>query len=406
MTKININSPKTVIFCNKCVHTNQHITSSPTFSDDKSHINRIRMGFVDGTCDACIQIERKYNQNIDWKQREANLHKILEKYRSRNGSYDCIVPGSGGKDSVFQAEILKKKYKMNPLTVTFSPSLYTDIGMKNFHNWPIFGDVHNFLYTPRGGVHRQLTKLAFKNLLHPFQPFISGQRHFASHMAMQFGIPLIFYGESQSEAGAPGEKDEIMMPYKFWSNDSAKKILISGIEKEELKKKYNITENDLKFYLPLEISTLKKNDIRQLYLGEFEKFEPQENYYLATKVSRFEASPERTQQTFSKYSSIDDKIDNFHFYTAYIKFGYGRTTEEASKEIRHKYITRDEGIKLVHKYDNEFPKRYFYDFLNYLDISEDEFYETVDEFRPEHIWEKKGNDYKFCNNWVLKNKIK
>ena len=132
---------------------------------------------------------------------------------------------------------LKKKYKMNPLTVTFSPHEYTEPGMKNFHNWPLYVDVHNFLYTPRGGLHRKLTELAFKNLLHPFQPFISGQRHFASHMALAFGVPLIFMGESQSEAGASKEKDEIMMPYDFWTNDNLNNILISGIEIEELKKK-------------------------------------------------------------------------------------------------------------------------------------------------------------------------
>ena len=149
-----------------------------------------------------------------------------------------------------------------------------------------------------------------------------------------------------------------------------------------------------------------KNDIQVLYLGEFEKFEPQENYYLATKVSKFTGNAERTQQTFSKYSSIDDKIDNFHFYTAYVKFGYGRCTEEATKEIRHGYITRDEGVRLVHKYDHEFPDRYFKDFLEYIDISEEDFYETLDKFRPDHLWEKKGNDYKHCKNWVLKHKVK
>ena len=140
-------------------------------------------------------------------------------------------------------------------------------------------------------------------------------------------------------------------------------------------------------------------------MGEFEKFEPQENYYLATKVSKFEANSERTQQTFSKYNSIDDKIDGFHYYTAYVKFGYGRCTEEATKEIRHKYITRAEGVNLVHKFDHEFPKKYFDDFIEYIDCKEEEFYDILDKFRPEHLWEKTGNDYKFCNNWKLKHKV-
>lgn len=400
------NSPENVLFCKKCVISNQKVLSSSLISDDQKHSNRSRMGFIDGVCDGCIQVDRKYNQEIDWKERELKLKKILEKYRSRNGSYDCIVPGSGGKDSVFQAEILKKKYNMNPLTVTFSPHMYTEAGMKNFHNWPLNGDVHNFLYTPSGGVHKKLTQLAFKNLLHPFQPFIFGQRHFASHLALLFKIPLIFMGESQSEAGSSDEIDEIMMQYKYWAKNDNEKILISGLELDELKVKHNITKNDLKYYLPNDVDTLKKNDIRVLYLGEFERFEPQENYYLATRVTGFVANSERTQQTYTKFNSIDDKVDNFHYYTAYVKFGYGRCTEESAREIRNRYITREEGVALVNKYDHEFPNKYFDDFLSYINIKEEEFYETLDKFRPTHLWEKKGNDNKHCSNWILKHKVK
>ena len=108
MDKNNINSPQKVVFCKLCVHSNQKVISSPIISDDAQHSNRARMGFENGVCQGCLQVKRKYNQNIDWKEREKKLRKILEKYRSRNGSFDCIVPGSGGKDSVFQAEILKK----------------------------------------------------------------------------------------------------------------------------------------------------------------------------------------------------------------------------------------------------------------------------------------------------------
>ena len=139
------------------------------------------------------QLKKKVlgKENIDWKERENQLNKILDKYRSRNGNYDCIVPGSGGKDSVFQAHILKSKYKMNPLTVTFAPILYTDVGMKNFHNWPEKGGVNNFLYSPSGKVYGKLTRLAFERMLHPFQPFIFGQRYIASHLALRLNIPLI-----------------------------------------------------------------------------------------------------------------------------------------------------------------------------------------------------------------------
>ena len=113
----------------------------------------------------------------------------------------------------------------------------------------------------------------------------------------------------------------------------------------------------------------------------------------------------RTEQTFSKYKSLDDKIDSFHYYTAYVKFGLGRCSEEASKEVRDGYITRQEAVALVHKYDHEFPKRYFSDFLNYIKMKEDEFYDTLDKFRDENMWENIGGDRKHCQNWKLKHVV-
>lgn len=397
---------KKVFFCKKCVMSNQKTLPSQPLEDDNQHSNKKKLEFENGVCFACLEVEKKYNQNIDWAQREHDLNKFLEKYRSRNGSYDCLVPGSGGKDSVWQAHVLKTKYNMNPLTVTFSPHIYTEVGMQNFHNWPLKGGVPNFLYTPSGKIHGKLTSLAFKNLLHPFQPFILGQRHFSSHMAKLFNIKLIFHGESQAEAG--GQKDELGKPemlLRYWTRDKKQKIKIAGYDLDELRE-FGITENDLKYYLPLDVDEIKKEEIKLLYLGYWERCEPQENYYLATKLIDFKPNEYRTEQTYSKYNSIDDKVDAFHYYTAYVKFGYGRCSEEASKEIRNKYITREEGVNLVNKYDSEFPKRYFQDFLNYTGIKEQEFYETLNKFRPSHLWEKSGiNNPKHCADWKLKIKV-
>ena len=161
----------------KCVYSNQKVVPSALITDKKDHSNRSFLRFnADGVCKACELIARKRNKsnekNIDWKKRENEFMKILNKYKSNDGSFDCIVPGSGGKDSVLQAQVLKEKYGMNPLTVTFSPIMYSDIGMANFHKWPEKGNVSNFLFTPSGETYGKLTRLAFEKMLHPFQPFI------------------------------------------------------------------------------------------------------------------------------------------------------------------------------------------------------------------------------------------
>ena len=145
---------------------------------------------------ACKYYEKK--KEINWQEREKELIEILNEHRRSDGYYDVLVPGSGGKDSVFVSHMLKHKYKMNPLTITWAPHMYTDVGWKNFQSW-IAGGFDNILYTPNTRVHKILTKLAFKNLLHPFQPFAMGQFCLHPKVAIEKKIKLIVYGDSHVE---------------------------------------------------------------------------------------------------------------------------------------------------------------------------------------------------------------
>ncbi len=183
--------PKDIVFCKKCVISNQRPNSSVEFTQRRDSKKTTINFDGDGVCDACRFAEKK--QDIDWEEKERELIALCEKFRSRNDSYDCLVPGSGGKDSVFAAHILKYKYNMNPMTVTWAPHIYTTWGWEHFQNWLQSGFDNN-LFTPNGRVHRLLTRLAVDNLYHPFQPFILGQKNLAPKMAAMYGIPLIRQG--------------------------------------------------------------------------------------------------------------------------------------------------------------------------------------------------------------------
>ena len=150
--------------------------------------------------------------------------------------------------------------------------------------------------------------------------------------------------------------------------------------------------------MPLDSNKSKKIDVH--YLGYYLKWDPQECFYYASENTGFEPNTERTEGTYSKYSSIDDKIDPFHYYTTYIKFGLGRASYDAAQEVRNNKITREEAVNLVKKYDHEFPKKYFYEFLEYIDVSEKIFWKTINKFRPKNLWEERGK------KWFLKNKIR
>ena len=391
--------PEEVKYCKKCVISNQRPSSVIEFKHKKSD-KKPTIFFDDaGMCSACSYKEQK-NKNIDWEQREEKLVELLNSFKKNDGSYDVIVPGSGGKDSAYTAHVLKYKYGMNPLTVTWSPHLYTDIGWENFQNWMHEGGLDNILFTPNGKLHRLLTKLSFHNLLHPFQPFIIGQRIIGPLMASRFGVKLVMYGENQAEYGnAVEENKNALMNMDFFSTVDPLEMKFGDVPMNQIIQEYGYSLNDFAPYIPPDKEDLVKKGVEVHYLGYYLPWDPQECYYYATENTGFKANTERTQGSYSKYSSIDDKIDPFHSFTTLIKFGIGRATYDASQEVRNEKITRDEAVHLVNKYDSEFPTKYFKEFLEYIDTTEEEFWETVERFRSPHLWEHRDD------KWVLRHKL-
>lgn len=399
MSKAYFGLPEQVIFCKSCVISNQRPSSTVEFKH-QSNEAKATIGFgEDGVCDACRYHQVK-EKSIDWSEREDHLLRLFDKHRRTDGSYDVIVPGSGGKDSAFTAHVLKYKYNMNPLTVTWAPHKYTEIGWRNFENWIHVGGLDNILFTPNGRLHRHLTRLAFVNLLHPFQPFIVGQRIIGPSLARKFGVRLVMYGENQAEYGNDvSENFTPRMDRKFFSAADPHSLLLGGVTVDDILQQGNFRIGDFAPYIPPSAEDLEREGIEVHYLGYYLKWDPQECYYYAVENTGFQANSERTEGTYSKYSSIDDRIDMFHYYTTLIKFGIGRATYDAAQEIRNDKITREEGVALVRKYDQEFPKKYYKEFLEYVGLSDAEFVETVDKFRSPHLWENIGG------SWCLRHQV-
>ena len=408
------------MYCKKCVISNQRPNSTIEFLSNKQQKKKTIKFDSNGICDACNLSLKKKNQ-IDWNKRESELISLCNRFRKKDGSYDCIVPGSGGKDSFYTSHILKHKYKMNPLTVTWAPHIYTDWGRRNFDKW-IHSGQDNYLISPNGKVHRLLTRLSTEILYHPFQPFIIGQKLVASKLALQLKIPLIFYGENESEYGNPISDTETALRGEEYFKSDSKDLYLGGTHIDDLINNYGISKNELSPYLPLRTKNFEKIKIETHYLGYYLRWHPQACYYYAVENGGFEASPERTTGTYSKYTSIDDKIDDLHFYTTGIKFGIGRATHEAAQEIRSGDIDRDEGISLVKRYDHEYPERFKKELFSYLSIDKKEFpiaykmfekplfdeeyfINLTDNFRSPHIWyyEKKQNSNQV---WHLRNILK
>lgn len=387
------NLPKKVIFCKKCVTSNQRPNSYPEFNHTRERKNAKYLNIdKNGICDACKAAEQK--NKINWKIRKRELLKLLDKHRSKNREYDCIVPGSGGKDSIYAAYVLKNEYGMNPLTITWPPIIYTSYGYKNFKNWIKFGKFKNISFKHNKKIMKNLTRLSIENLLHPFQTFVLGQKNLAPLMAKKFNIPLVFYGENEAEYGNPiKDMSASKRDSKYFAVQNYDKIFLAGISINKLQNHYDFSLKDLKPFLPILNNEVGNKKIEVHYLGYYLKWIPQEAYYFAVNNASFKPRPFRTEGTYSKYNSIDDKIDDLHYYTTYIKYGIGRATHDASQEIRNKHISREEGKNLVKKFDGEMPKKYFEEVLDYLEIKPSKFLKLCDSFRSPHLWKKdtKGN---------------
>lgn len=376
--------PTTIQYCKKCVISNQRPRTD--FSED-------------GVCNACKYAEKKFGGGIDWDAREKELVALLDKHRSKDGSWDVVVPASGGKDSALVAHQLKTKYGMHPLTATWAPFIYTDIGWQNYYNM-IQSGFDGLTAWPNGLLHRKLARVAFELKGDPWEPFTFGQKAYGFQIAQRFNIPLIFYGENGEVEYGGSFKNE-NKPYEspedwndlYYKGAGVDTLLAEGV-KMGIFTEEEMQHANFDFYRPPAKKAVEDLGLQMHWWSYYKLWVPQEHFYYASKHTGFEAALERTEGSYTKHVSIDDQLDSFHWLLAYIKFGYGRATREACSEIRCGHITRDEGVALVHRYDHEFPKKYFEQFLHYLDITEEHFWEVINRYRLPHIWHKDGDAWK------------
>ncbi len=382
--------PKEVIFCKNCIVSNQR---------PRTVFNK------DGICNAC-QWSFEKDHVVDWEKRERELAALCDKHRSKNGSFDCVVPGSGGKDSAYVAHQLKYRYGMNPICCTWSPFEYIDIGFKNLNGF-IHSGFNNILGQPDQMLHRKLTKLALIYKGDAWEPFAYGQMSWAFHVAQMYNIGLIFYGEN-GELEYGGTDKYKNMPCEgveeweeaYFKGSGIDALIDLGLQDGILDKKETLPEK-LKWYYHPPVDVIRKLDMQTHWYSYYIKWTPQENFYYAATHTNFETNNfGHSEGTYTKYVSLDDKADGFHWYLSWLKFGMARASRDAQQDIRRHHITRDEGIALTKRYDGEFPMRFFKWFIDYCGVTEDEIWDYMDRYRElSNVWENKNG------KWFLKDAV-
>jgi len=373
-----IDPDEKIVYCKRCVISNQR---------PRVHFNK------DGICGQCLYAEYKQTM-VDWGAREKELEALCDKFRSHDGSWDVIVPGSGGKDSGYAAFTLKEKFGMHPLTVTWASAIPTDIGNQNLYNF-IQSGYDNILVSPNGIIHRKLSKLTFTEYGENFLPFSYGQVHVPLHIAVKFKIPLVMFGENGELEYGGSLKNYNQPQLDVFGHDYVLEKFAPSSKPTDPNRwqKSGFSDNDLKFYMPPPIEDLKDVGIQEHYFSYYEDWKPEKHYEIAKQHLGFQPNSTRSEGTYTDYASLDDKTDGFHYYLMFIKFGIGRATSDAAHQIRNGIITRDEGVDLVLQYDGEYPQLYENEFLEYMEMDKTTLNKIFDKFRRPIMWTKNDNDW-------------
>ena len=339
-----------------------------------------------GICSACKNHELK--EKIDWKSKEKELKEILEKFRSKNNYYDCIIPVSGGKDSHFQTYTIKEKFGLNPLVVNFHPLDQTEIGKKNLDNLKKLG-VDCIEFSPNPNVYLKLARFGLKKLGDFQWPEHIGIFTVPVQIAVKYKIPLIIWGENpQFEYGQPTDIAIDTILDRKWLEKNGGYFLDKIKPQDMIKHGFEL--NDIQPYLYPSDEEINQVGITGIFLGSYIKWDIFKQLE-TVKAIGFQENDEPIEGTFNKWENLDVYFTVFHDYFKFLKYGFGRATDHASIEIMHGRISREQGLKLVKQYEGKIPRKYLKKFLEFADMSMDDFIGICNEFTNKEIFKVDEN---------------
>lgn len=372
-------------YCKKCFYPEN---AKPTIIFDE-----------EGVCSGCNYHSSRKDDDVDWVEREEMFREILDEAKAmaaeRGNAHDCIVPVSGGKDSHYQVWLLKEKYGMNPLLVSFNHGFNTPAGLRNLNNLIEKSGCDAVVYTAGQDSVRKISRYMLEKVGDITWHYHAGIRTLPFKVAVEKNIPLIVWGEHgfAELTGIVSLKD--FVEFTKWTR---KEHDMRGIEADELIGKNGITRGDIEPYVYPSDEEIEETEVRGIYISNFFKWNAEEHAKQMREEWDFGYISYKRDRTFNLYSKIEDHANDVHDYLKYLKFGYGRATDDASMEIRHGRITRDEGLALVREYDSTEPRTLEF-YCDFMGITVAEFYDIIEPMRDLDAWEKVDGE------WVLKTRV-
>lgn len=335
-----------------------------------------------GWCNGCRASVIK--NNVDWDERWAQLEEIAEEIKSKNHPfYDCIVPVSGGKDGWYQAYIMSEKLGLKVLCVTVAPHLPTKEGIHNLSTMIEDLNVDHIKISLKNSTIKSLRRKAFLEIGEPNWAEHSCMFAGVTQAAILYDVPLIVWGEDISfEFGGIQTKES-----KPSAIDINKGDLLKGRKVSDFKGK-DVSDKDIFFYEYPEYEILHNAGIQSIYLGHFIKWDGRKHYNFVKDRGFKGRELGPLSGNYIDYDNIDEKLCEINIWLKYIKFGFWRPTDQTCYDIWNDRLSREEAVKIVNELQDQFPEEYYKDFLRFHNLTEDEYWSTVEKFRNDNVWKK------------------
>lgn len=359
-------------YCSRCVYPQAGVNL--TLDDDL-------------VCSACQVAEQFTQLPADfWQERRKRFERVLEETGAgkRNDNYDCIIPVSGGKDSYYQAHVIASQYGLKPLLVTYHGNNYLPEGDYNRDRMRQVFDADHQVFGPSVEVLKRLNRLCFRKMGDMNWHAHCGIMTYPIQVAVKFDIPLIIWGETAWDISGMFDPDD----YVEFSARVRHEHALRGFEWHDMldDPEEPLREKDLLWARYPSDADILKTGVRGIYIGNFFPWDPNQHTRLVQQEYGWKMADKPFERTYRQMSNLDDRYENgVHDLLKFIKFGYGRASDHASKDIRAGYLTREEGVDIVRRMDHVVSSDLQH-WLDYVGLSEDEFWTTADTFRSPRVW--------------------
>lgn len=325
-----------------------------------------------GVCNVCRQHEYK-KEKIDWAARKKELDRLVEEHRGK-GTYDCLIPFSGGKDSTFTLYHLVKTYNVKPLVVTFDHGFMRPTVLANTEKTIKTLGVDYLKFRPNWQIVKRLMLETLRRKGDFCWHCHTGIFSYPMHIAVKFKVPLIFWGEPSAEYTSYYGYDETEEVDERRFN----RFVNLGITAEDMLGMLGggVTMRDLEPFTYPSIKDLRALKFRSVCLGSFVPWDVKEQIKLIEREVGWKEDEVEGIPPEYGYEKIECAMQGVRDYLKFIKRGFGRTAHLASLDIRNGRLSTEEARKMILEHDGRRPASLDV-FLKYVGLTEDEFNEIA-----------------------------